>query len=102
MLSFFHGIARCALAMSGEVTAAPPKTLRNLCRFMPAPGLGGDIVSAQTGTLEGARTGFVHPLSMAGSMSHMGHKRTNYRVPKSNFVRFGPKADKRGCVWNVR
>jgi hypothetical protein len=32
----------------------------------------------------------------------MGHKRTNRRRPKSTVVRFGPKADKRGCGWNVR
>jgi hypothetical protein len=32
----------------------------------------------------------------------MGHKRTNHRGPKSTFVRFGPKADKRGDGWIVR
>jgi hypothetical protein len=35
-------------------------------------------------------------------MSLLGHKRTNHRGPKSNFVCFGPKADKRGRGWNVR
>jgi hypothetical protein len=35
-------------------------------------------------------------------MSLMGHKRTNYRWPKSTIVRFSPKADKCGCGWNVR
>jgi len=32
----------------------------------------------------------------------VGHKRTSRRGPKSNFVCFGPKADKRGCGWIVR
>jgi hypothetical protein len=27
-----------------------------------------------------------------------GQKPTNHRGPKSTFVRFGPKADKRGCM----
>jgi hypothetical protein len=32
----------------------------------------------------------------------MGQKRTSRRGPKSNFVCFGPKADKRGRSWIVR
>jgi hypothetical protein len=32
----------------------------------------------------------------------VGHKWTNRRGPKSTFVLFGPKADKRGCCWIVR
>jgi hypothetical protein len=36
------------------------------------------------------------------ALSLMGHKRTNHRGPKSTFVRFGPKADKRGDGWIVR
>jgi hypothetical protein len=32
----------------------------------------------------------------------MGHKRTNHHGLKSTFVRFGPKADKRGRGWIVR
>src|SRR5450759_1189496 len=35
-------------------------------------------------------------------MSAVGQKRTNRRRPKSTFVRFGPKADKRGRDWIVR
>src|SRR5664279_808395 len=35
-------------------------------------------------------------------MSLMGHKLTNHRGPKSTFVRYGPKADKRGCGWIIR
>jgi len=36
------------------------------------------------------------------AVSQVGHKRTSRRGPKSNFVCFGPKADKRGCGWIVR
>jgi hypothetical protein len=36
------------------------------------------------------------------AMSLMGHKRTNRRGPKSNFVCFGPIADKHGSLWIVR
>jgi hypothetical protein len=35
-------------------------------------------------------------------MSLLGQKRTNHRRLKSTFVRFGPKADKRGYGWIVR
>jgi hypothetical protein len=35
-------------------------------------------------------------------MSLLGHKRTNHPGPKSVFVCFGPKADKRGRNWIVR
>jgi hypothetical protein len=32
----------------------------------------------------------------------LGHERTNRSRPKSTFVRFGPKADKRARGWIVR
>jgi len=35
-------------------------------------------------------------------MAAPDQKRTNRPRPKSTFVRFGPKADKRGGGWNVR
>jgi hypothetical protein len=35
-------------------------------------------------------------------MSALGKKRTNHAGPKSEFVRFGPKADIRGCGRIVR
>jgi hypothetical protein len=35
-------------------------------------------------------------------MSASGHKRTSRRGPKSTFVRYGPKADKRRRGWVVR
>ena len=71
-----------------------------------ALGSGHGIVSAQTGALEGARTGFVQLLGKAGSMSVMGQKQT-FRIvramsalpPKADIgtqsrdVRFVPKAD---------
>jgi hypothetical protein len=41
-------------------------------------------------------------LYIEGSTVDMGQKRTNNRRAKSNFVRFGPIADKRRCGWIVR
>ena len=34
-------------------------------------------------------------------MSALGQKQTNRLEIKSDFVRYRPKADKRGCGWNV-
>jgi hypothetical protein len=38
----------------------------------------------------------------ANPVSALGQRRTNHRDSKSTFVRFDPKADKRGCGQKVR
>jgi hypothetical protein len=48
---------------------------------MTGPGPGGAIVSAQTNALEGAWTGLVQLLSMAGPMSQLGQEPTRRVVP---------------------
>ena len=66
----FHRIAVCcARVHSSHAAAATPRIPGKPRRFMTGPGSGTDIVSAQTNALEGARTGFVQPLSRARSMT---------------------------------
>jgi hypothetical protein len=48
----------CATAASGHAATAPPRSVMNWRRFMPAPhSLQDDILSAQTSTSIGAETG---------------------------------------------
>jgi hypothetical protein len=58
----------------------------------------GDVASAFTGAAEDLSA----VQRFRSAMSLMGQKWTNHRGPKSTFVRFGPKADKRGRNWIVR
>src|SRR5690242_7113034 len=48
----------CARATTGHDAAAPPKSVMNSRRLMPAPSSGDGILAAQNGTLVGAGPGF--------------------------------------------
>src|ERR1017187_4306198 len=65
-------------------------------------GSGRTILSPQTSTSIGAETGIKNHCRSAQPMSQLGHKRTNHRGPKSKFVCYCPKADKRECGRIVR
>ena len=63
--------------------------------FVAAIGTTAFLRSSASGRMQNVR-------QLCGSLPALGHKRTNRLGSKSDFIRFGPKADIRGAKSHVR